>query len=103
VRATNGLCVRFRQAEVLDLALLNQDLHRSCHIFDWHLGVNAVLIEEIDDVGLEPFERLLDMLRPTIEAWEVFKIESVFAAITTCLRNGARASPTSASVGSQTD
>src|SRR5437870_6873809 len=62
----------FRKAEVLDLTLLNQVLHRSSHIFNRYLWVTTVLIEEIDHVHLEAFERclgnLLDVLRPAVAA-----------------------------------
>ena len=71
MRATDGFHACFRKAEVLHLALLNQVLHRSCYILDRHIRVNAVLIEQIDDVGLEPLERaldcFLDVLWPAIE------------------------------------
>src|SRR5262245_1027267 len=61
-----------RKAEVFYLPFLNQVLHRSRHVFDWHFCINTVLIEQIDGFGLEAFERslgnLLDVLRPAIEA-----------------------------------
>src|SRR5213594_123911 len=53
---------RFGHAEVLHLALRNQFLDRSRHVFDRHVWVDAVLIIEIDDVGPEPFQRALDAL-----------------------------------------
>ena len=52
VGATDGLHAGFGKAEVLHLALLNQFLHRSRHLFDRDVGIDAVLIEQIDDVGL---------------------------------------------------
>ena len=71
MRPANHLRPCFRQAEVLDLALLNQFLHRAGHIFDGHLGVNAVLIEQIDRVDAESLQRalhgLLDVLRPAVQ------------------------------------
>ena len=71
VRATNCFYPGFRKAEVLHFALLNQFLHRSRHIFDGHVGVNAVLIEKIDDIGPEPLERslgdFLDVRGPAIQ------------------------------------
>ena len=71
MRATDRLHSRFGETEVLDLAFLNQVLHGSRYIFDGHVRVNTVLIEEIDDVDLEPFERplgdLLDVLRPAVQ------------------------------------
>ena len=60
VSAADRLRAGFRQAEVLDLALSNQFLHRSSYVFDGHLRVNAVLIVEIDDVGLQALERAFD-------------------------------------------
>ncbi len=68
--ATDRLRSCFRKTEVLNLALLNQILHRSRYVFDGHVQINAVLIEQIDDVDLESLERclsdLLDVLRATI-------------------------------------
>src|SRR6266516_4996955 len=74
----DGVCVPdrlhtcFRKAEVLDLPFSNQVLHRSGHIFDGHVRVNAVLIEQIDGIDLQSLERalgnLLDVLWPTILA-----------------------------------
>ena len=78
--ATNRLGSRFREAEVPDLALPNQLLHCSSHVFDRHLRVDTVLVEQIDHVGLESLERrlgdLLDVLRPAVEARERGKVET---------------------------
>src|SRR5579863_4814375 len=72
VRATYRLHSRFGKTEVLDLACLNQFLHRAGHVFDRHVRVNPVLIEQVDCLYLEPRERafdsLLDVLRPAIQA-----------------------------------
>jgi hypothetical protein len=47
-------------------------LHCSRHVLDRHVWVDAMLIEEIDAIGLEPLERsvssLLDAVWPTIQA-----------------------------------
>src|SRR5712692_7795551 len=71
VCATACLHACFRKAEVLHLTLLNKVLHRSCYILDRHVRVDAVLIVQIDDAGLEPLERalgcFLDVLWPAIE------------------------------------
>ena len=48
--AADRLCARFREAEVLDLALLNQFLHRARNVFDRHVQVDAMLIEKIDGI-----------------------------------------------------
>ena len=69
--ATDCLHACFRKAEMLDLALLNQFLHRASHIFDRHVGINPVLIEQVDDVRPEPLERgfgdFLDVLRTAVQ------------------------------------
>jgi hypothetical protein len=60
------------EPEVPDRALLDQLLHRSGHVLDWHVGVDAVLVEQVDAVGPEPPERVLDgapdRLGPAVEA-----------------------------------
>src|SRR5207253_11207964 len=48
VCAADRLHPCFRQAEVFDLALRNQILHRSRHFLDRHGRVNTMLIEEIN-------------------------------------------------------
>ena len=57
---------------MLDLTFLDQVLDRARYVFDRHAGVNPVLIEQIDDIGVETLERgvgdLLDMLRPAVQA-----------------------------------
>ena len=93
----------------LTLPCLNQFLHRAGDIFDRHVRVNAMLIEQVDGLDLEPLERafdgLLDVLRPAVQARRTpcrddrcrLRSKPNLVAITTCLRNGARASPTSSS------
>src|SRR5271165_486961 len=73
----NGMCApqclrsRFGKTEILDLSFLNQVLDRSGDVFDWHVRVNTVLIEQIDAVHPEALKRgldhLPDMLRLAIE------------------------------------
>ena len=57
---------------MVHLALLNQVLHCSRYIFDRHVQINAVLIEEIDVIRPRPLVRglrhSLDLLRPAIQA-----------------------------------
>ena len=57
--AADRLHARFGQAEVLHLALLDQLLHRARDVFDRHVRVDPVLVEEIDDVDPQPLERAL--------------------------------------------
>ena len=59
VRATDRLCSSLGKAEVLDLTLVNQVLHRSRHVFDRHVRVNTMLIVQVDDIGFESLERAL--------------------------------------------
>jgi len=72
VGAADGLGTRFRQAEVLNLALLNQFFYRAGNVLDGHGQINAMLIKEIDSVGPEPLKATvgnhLDVFRATIEA-----------------------------------
>src|SRR5438128_4703653 len=79
VCATDGLRACFRKAKVLNLTFLNQFLHRSRHVFDGHVRVNTVLIEQIDGIDLESVERglgdLLDAFGPTIQAWKGINVE----------------------------
>ena len=92
----------------LTLPCLDQFLHRARHVFDRHVRVDAVLIEQVDGVDLEPLERalggLLDVLRPAVQARPLpgrsssgSRSNPNLVAITTCSRKGARASPTSSS------
>jgi len=56
---------------VLNLALLNQFLDCSGHVFDGHVRVNPVLIKQIEGLNLESLERslgdLLDVLWTAIQ------------------------------------
>src|SRR5262249_21761941 len=62
----------FRQAEVPDLPLLYQVLHGSGNFFDGNVGINAMLIQQVDDIGFKPPERgvsgLPDVLGPAVQA-----------------------------------
>src|SRR4249919_196478 len=55
--AANRLDAGFREAEVLHLAFLNQVFHRSRDVFNRHLRVHPVLIEEVDRLDPETPER----------------------------------------------
>ena len=71
VCATDGLYACLRESEVLHFALLNQLLHRSRGVFDRHVRIDSVLVEQVDDIGLETLERglgdLLDVLGATVQ------------------------------------
>lgn len=62
MRAANRLHSRFGEAEMLDLALLYQLLDRAGDVFHPDVRIDAVLIEEIHALRIEPFERSLGNL-----------------------------------------
>ena len=72
VSAADRLHAGFGKTEVLDLALLNQFLHRTSHVFDGHIRINPMLVQQVDHIDLEPLERalggLFDVLRPAVQA-----------------------------------
>src|SRR5208283_2946352 len=44
---------------MLDLTLSDQVLDRTGNIFDRHIRITAVLVEQVNAVGLEPLERCI--------------------------------------------
>ena len=56
VCAANGLAPASERPKCLTFAGLNQIFHCAGDILDGHIRINAVLIKEIDDVGLEALE-----------------------------------------------
>ena len=76
MRAANGIRASFRQPEVAYLARAHQLGHRADGFFDWRLGVNAVLIIEIDAIYIEPAEtrvaRLFHVLRFAVDSAEAW-------------------------------
>src|SRR6516165_55376 len=72
VGTANRLSTRFRKSEVLHLAFLNEVLDGSCNIFNRNLVIDAVLIEQIDDIGFQALERclggFLDVSGPAVQA-----------------------------------
>ena len=62
----------FGKPEVLHLAGANQFFDGTGDVFDWHLGIDAVLIEQIDRFDPEAFQRrfgdLLDMFGAAVQA-----------------------------------
>src|SRR5206468_2808852 len=70
--AANGAHAGFGQAEVFYLAGLDQVLHSPGNVLDGHAGVDAMLIEQVDDIGPQALERrvsdLPDALRAAVQA-----------------------------------
>jgi hypothetical protein len=66
----------------LNLAFRNQVFNRAGNLFDRHVRVDPMLIEEIDAVGFEALERglrnLLNVLRAAIEPRKGVNVESEF-------------------------
>src|SRR5580692_11178988 len=61
-----GAC--FRETEMQHLALLYKLFHRSRNVLDWHIRINAMLIEEVNVVRPEtleaPVHHPLDVVGP---------------------------------------
>ena len=53
------------------LSLLNQVFHRTGNVFDRHVGIDSVLVEQIDDVRSQALQRrvrnLPDALRAAVQ------------------------------------
>jgi hypothetical protein len=60
VCAPDRLHTGLREAEVLDLARVDQLLDRSGNVLDRDVRVDAVLVEQVDPVRSEPLERRVD-------------------------------------------
>ena len=71
VSSPNGLRTGFRQAEILHFPFANQLLHRTGHLLDRHLGIDTVLIQQIDRLHPQAlqrtFHRLANMLRTAVQ------------------------------------
>ena len=68
----DGLRARLAQAEEPRLPLRDQLGHGADDVLDRHLGIHAVLVQQVDVVGAEPLERALhrlaDVRRAAVEA-----------------------------------
>src|SRR5208282_2568461 len=84
VGAADGLRARLRKTKVLHFTLLNQIFHRTSNVFDWHLQVDAMLIEEIDGLDLESFQRSLgnlsNVLGATVDCPRSPELEAEFSS-----------------------
>ena len=107
--AADSFCAGFGEAEVLYLACLNEVFDGPGSLFDGRVLVDAVLVEEVDGVGLQTLERsfddLLDVVGTAVGCSPLaiiirigLKTELGGDDVTTSLRNGARASPTTSSL-----
>ena len=71
MRAADGADARLREAEVPDLALADQVADGPGHLLDRHVGIDAVLVVEVDRLDAQPLQRALrhlaNVLRPAVE------------------------------------
>jgi hypothetical protein len=51
--AANRLRAGFRQAEVLDLAFVNQRFDYAGDFLDRHVRINPMLVKQVDEIGLQ--------------------------------------------------
>ncbi len=72
VRPADGRGGRLRQSEVAHLSGTNQFRHRAHGFFDRHIGIDAVLIIQIDSFRTQPFQAGVtaraDIFRPPVDA-----------------------------------
>ena len=63
---------RLRKSEVFHFAFRNQLLDSARDVLNRDIGIDAMLIQHVDDVSLEAFKRsfyhFLDVFRPAVEA-----------------------------------
>jgi hypothetical protein len=101
--AADRLHAGLGKAEVPDFPFPNQILHGSRDVFDGHVRIDAMLIEEVDDLDLEPLQRCLRdfpyVRGATIKAglFATFELESEFGRDDYLMAYGASASPKSSS------
>jgi hypothetical protein len=66
-RAPDRLLTRLAQPEVPHLSRVDELLHRAGDVFDGHRRVRAVLVQQVDVVGAEEAEGVLDdVLAPAV-------------------------------------
>src|SRR5579871_405044 len=72
MRATDRFSACFRESKVFDFALLDELFHGARGFFDWNIRIDAVLVEQIDDIGLEALQGslrdLFNVFRAAIES-----------------------------------
>src|SRR5271163_4660047 len=69
MRPTDRIRASLGQTEVAHFSCLNEGLYRSGNILHGYVRINTVLVEEVDPIGTQALERLVDDLY--IEAWAI--------------------------------
>src|SRR5438477_8940399 len=78
-------CTSLRQTEVFDFALLDEVLDRSRHLFDRHIRVDTMLVEQVDHVAPKPLQgRLSNSPDPLRLAIRTLIRDAVFKAKLRC-------------------
>ena len=76
--AANRLFTCLGKSEVLHFPLLDQVFHCACNLLDRHVGIDAVLVVEVNRIDSQPreraFDNLLDVLGPAIQSAPSFPI-----------------------------
>src|SRR5215213_7623021 len=104
VGAADGVRPGLGQAEVGDLPGVDQVLHSAGDVLERHLGVDAVLVQQVDPVGPKPAQRLLDRGTDGVGsavqtgAFVPLNPKPNLVAMMTWSRIGASASPTRVSL-----
>src|SRR4029077_7000395 len=62
VRAADGRGASFAEAEMLNLALCDQILHRAGDVLDRDIGIDPVLVEQVDRLNPQPLQRAFGRL-----------------------------------------
>ena len=79
VGAAENLDTGFGQAEVGDLAGVDEFLDGSGDILDRHVGIDPMLVEQVDTVGVEPTQGVLDggadVVGPAVQAGGAVAVE----------------------------
>jgi hypothetical protein len=68
VRSTDGVDPGLRHPEVVHLSGSNELLDSPGDLFDGHVGVDAVLVEQVDGVGAQTAQRAVDRRPDTVRS-----------------------------------
>src|ERR1700761_6136101 len=64
----DGFLTCLGEAAIANFARLHQFSHDSGNILNWHLGIHPMLIKEVDAIGLQAPQRLLDYFADVVGA-----------------------------------
>ena len=97
MRPADRIRAGLREPKMPDLALSDEVADGPGHVFDRHLRIDSVLVEQVDVVSPEPPQHLLDdladVVRPAVES-SGFEVETELRREDHSSRIGSSASPT---------